>query len=94
VVQDIGKMGIKITDLSPEIQSAITKAGPGETTPPFRSPAGVEMMLRCDKRAPTVTAFTIPTRQQVEEQLFDDQITMLSRRYLRDLRRGANVETK
>jgi peptidyl-prolyl cis-trans isomerase SurA len=94
VVQDIAKMGIKITDLSPEIQSAITKAGPGETTPPFRSPAGVEMMLRCDKRAPTVTAFTIPTRQQVEEQLFDDQITMLSRRYLRDLRRGANVETK
>ncbi len=52
------------------------------------------MMLRCDKRAPVVTAFTIPTRAEVEEQLFDGQITMLSRRYLRDLRRNANVETK
>ena len=87
VVQDLAKMGLKITDLSPDIQEAIGKAGPGEATPPFMSPAGVEMMVRCDKRAPTVTAYTIPSRQQVEEQLFDQQITMLSRRYLRDLRR-------
>ena len=94
VVQDLAKMGLKIGDLSPEIQEAIGKAGPGEATPPFMSPAGVEMMVRCDKRAPTVTAYTIPTRQQIEEQLFDQQITMLSRRYLRDLRRNANVETR
>ncbi len=94
VYQDLSKMGIKISDLSPVIQDAINKAGPGEATLPFTSPAGVEMMVRCDKRAPTITAFTIPTRQQVEESLFDEQITMLSRRYLRDLRRSANVETK
>jgi len=94
VVQDLAKMGIKIADLSPEIQEAIGKAGPGEATPPFLSPAGVEMMVRCDKRAPTITAYTIPSRQQIEEQLFDQQITMLSRRYLRDLRRNANVETR
>ena len=94
VVQDIAKLGIKITDLSPEIQDAIDKAGPGEATPPFFSPAGIEMMVRCDKRAPIITAYTIPSRQQVEEQLFDAQITNLSRRYLRDLRRNANVETR
>ncbi|MGZ5938562.1 MAG: peptidylprolyl isomerase, partial [Rhizomicrobium sp.] len=94
VVQDLSKLGIKITDLSPEIQGVIDKAGPGEATPPFMSPAGIEMMVRCDKRAPTVTAYTIPSRQQIEEQLFDQQITMLSRRYIRDLRRNANVETR
>jgi peptidyl-prolyl cis-trans isomerase SurA len=94
VIQDIAKLGIKITDLSPEIQDAINKAGPGEATPPFFSPAGIEMMVRCDKRAPIVTAYTIPSRQQIEEQLFDAQITNLSRRYLRDLRRNANVETR
>jgi peptidyl-prolyl cis-trans isomerase SurA len=94
VVQDLAKLGIKITDLSPEIQEAINKAGPGEATPPFFSPAGIEMMVRCDKRAPIITAYTIPSRQQVEEQLFDAQITNLSRRYLRDLRRNANVETR
>ncbi len=94
VYQDLQKMGLKITDLSPEIQAAIAKAGPGEATPPFSSPAGIEMMVRCDKRAPEQHKFTLPNRQQVEESLFDDQITMLSRRYIRDLRRSANVETK
>jgi peptidyl-prolyl cis-trans isomerase SurA len=94
VVQDIQKMGLHISDLAPEIQDAINKAGPGESTPPFRSPAGVEMMLRCDKKAPELHKWPTPTRQQVEEGLFDAQITMLSRRYLRDLRRSANVEVK
>ncbi|MEI9997167.1 MAG: peptidylprolyl isomerase [Rhizomicrobium sp.] len=94
VYQDLAKMGLKISDLSPDIQAAINKAGPGEATPPFTSPAGVEMMVRCDKRAPTRTVWPAPNRQQVEESLFDQQITMLSRRYLRDLRRNANVEVK
>ena len=94
VVQDIQKLGLKITDLAPEIQDAINKAGPGEATIPFRSQAGIEMMQRCDKRPVVITKWTTPTRQQVEESLFDDQITMLSRRYLRDLRRSAHVETK
>jgi peptidyl-prolyl cis-trans isomerase SurA len=94
VYQDIQKMGLKITDLSQEIQDAINKAGPGEATPPFRSPAGVEMMVRCDKKAPVKTKWALPNRQEVEENLFDQQITVLARRYLRDLRRQANVETK
>ena len=94
VYQDLDKIGLKISDLAPDIQDAINKAGPGEATPPFKSIAGIEMMVRCDKRAPTLTKWTPPTRQQVEESLFDQQITALSRRYLRDLRRSANVEVK
>ncbi|HWD27275.1 MAG TPA: peptidylprolyl isomerase [Rhizomicrobium sp.] len=94
VYQDLDKMGLKIADLDPKIQDAINKAGPGEATPPFQSQAGVEMMVRCDKRAPEIHKWQLKSRQQVEEDLFDAQITMLSRRYLRDLRRNANVETK
>ena len=94
VVQDIQKMGLRITDLAPEIQDAINKAGPGEATLPFKTPAGVELMQRCDKKAPVLVKWNTPTRQQVEETLFDAQITMLSRRYLRDLRRSAHVEVK
>jgi peptidyl-prolyl cis-trans isomerase SurA len=36
----------------------------------------------------------MPTRQQVEQQLFEDQVTMLARQYMRDLRRNADVETR
>jgi peptidyl-prolyl cis-trans isomerase SurA len=94
VVQDIQKMGLHISDLAPEIQAAIEKAGPGEATTPLKTPAGIELMVRCDKRAVVPQKYVLPTRQQVEETLFDQQITMLSRRYLRDLRRTANVEIK
>jgi peptidyl-prolyl cis-trans isomerase SurA len=94
VYQDLDKLGLKITDLDPQIQDAIAKAGPGEATPPIQSSAGIEMMVRCDKRAPEMHKWQQKSRQQVEEDLFDNQITMLSRRYLRDLRRNANVETK
>lgn len=94
IYQDLAKMGLAISDLAPDIQAAIQKAGPGETTPPFKSQAGIELMVRCDKRAPTLVKWAPPTRKQVEESLFDEQITALSRRYLRDLRRSANVEIK
>lgn len=94
VYSDLKAMGLKISDLSPTIQDAINKAGPGEATVPIVAPTGILMMVRCDKRAPEVHKVNLPTRQQVEENLFDDQITMLSRRYIRDLRRNANVETK
>ena len=41
-----------------------------------------------------MTAFVMPTRQQVEEQLFDQQISAYARRYLRDLKRDANIQVR
>ena len=92
VYMSLGSM--KLTDLSADMQSAIAKTGPGETTTPFPSPAGVELIVRCDKAAPKVNVFVIPTRDQVEQQLYEEQMTVLARRYMRDLRREADVETR
>ena len=36
----------------------------------------------------------MPTRQQVEDQLFQQQISALARRYMRDLKRDADVEVR
>jgi peptidyl-prolyl cis-trans isomerase SurA len=36
----------------------------------------------------------IPTRDQLEEQLYEQQMTILARSYMRDLRRDADVETR
>lgn len=86
---------MKLTELSAEMQSALAKTGAGEATPPFLSAAGIEIVVRCDKpppRAPSVR--TIPTKDEVEQQLYEDQISTLARQYLRDLRRDADIETK
>jgi peptidyl-prolyl cis-trans isomerase SurA len=92
VYMNLGTM--KLADLSQQMQSELAKTQPGGVTDPFLSPAGVELIVRCDKAAPKITAFQMPTRQQVEQQLFEDQVTMLARQYMRDLRRNADVETR
>jgi peptidyl-prolyl cis-trans isomerase SurA len=90
---NLGEM--KLTDLSEQIQAELAKTQSGEPTQPFRSAAGVEIIARCDKRAaPQATAFVLPSRDEVEKQLFQEQISMLARRYIRDLKREANVETR
>ena len=62
--------------------------------PPFRSDAGVELLVRCDKRVQVLTAYTLPTREEIENLLFDEQIPALANRYKRDLKRDANIEVR
>ncbi|HEX3431228.1 MAG TPA: peptidylprolyl isomerase [Rhizomicrobium sp.] len=92
VYMSLGSM--KLADLSTDMQAAIAKTGPGESTVPFQSSAGIELILRCDKAVPKESVFVIPTRDQVEQQLYEQQMTVLARRYMRDLRREADVETR
>ncbi len=93
VFQNLGEM--KLSDLSEQIQAELAKTQPGEPTEPFMSPAGVEVFARCDAAAPKALGkWPVPTRDEVEKRLFQQQISMLARRYIRDLRREANVETR
>jgi peptidyl-prolyl cis-trans isomerase SurA len=93
VFNNLGEM--KLSDLSEQMQAQLAKTQPGEPTEPFLDAAGVEIIARCDKPLPkAATAFAIPTRDEVERRLFQQQISMLARRYIRDLRREANVETR
>jgi peptidyl-prolyl cis-trans isomerase SurA len=89
---DLGNM--KPSDLSPDIQKALAQTHPGDATVPILSEAGVEIIARCDKRVEVQTAYVMPTRQQVEEELFDQQISALANRYMRDLKRDADVEVR
>ena len=93
VFMNLGEM--KLTDLSQQMQAELAKTQSGEPTQPFTSAAGIEIIARCDKPAPKqATAFQPPTRKQVEDRLFQQEISALARRYIRDLRREANVETR
>jgi peptidyl-prolyl cis-trans isomerase SurA len=93
VFNNLGEM--KLSDLSEQMQAQLAKTQPGQPTDPFLDAAGIEIIARCDKPLPkAATAFAIPTRDEVERRLFQQQISMLARRYIRDLRREANVETR
>lgn len=92
VYMDLGEA--KLSDLSPQIQEALKNSKPGEAAMPFQDEAGIELIGRCDKRIEIKTAYVMPTRQQVEDQLFQNQIAALARRYLRDLKRDANIQVR
>ena len=92
VYMNLGSM--RVGDLSPEIQKTLMSTHSGEMAQPLMSAAGVEMIARCDKKIVVQTAYVLPTRQEVEGMLFDQQISAMARRYMRDLRRGVDVEVR
>lgn len=92
VYQDLGEM--KLRDLSEQMQAELAKTVPGQATAPFLDSAGLEVIMRCDKAKPKLEAYHVPSRKEVEEQLFDQQVTAFARRYMRDLRRQADVEIR
>ena len=83
-----------LKELSPELRNAVLKAGPGEVAEPFFSAAGLEIIMRCDEAPPKLVAFELPSRMELQQQLFVQQMGVYAKSYLRDLRRDAVVETR
>ncbi len=92
VYMNLGTM--HLTDLSQPMQQALAGTKSGGVTEPFHSEAGIELIVRCDAAAPEVTTFKVPSRDEIEQQLFDEQMTVMARRYMRDLRRDADIEVR
>jgi peptidyl-prolyl cis-trans isomerase SurA len=82
------------SDMSTAMRTEVLNAGAGEPTQPFQDAAGIELIVRCDKAVPKILPFVMPTRDEVEQQLFEEQVGVMARRYLRDLRRDADIETR
>lgn len=86
---------VKLADVSAEMQKALENTKYGDVAAPFRSPAGVEIIARCDPRPPPPrTPFKLPTSEDVESDIFQEQMSAMARRFMRDLRRDANVQQR
>ncbi|HTQ14127.1 MAG TPA: peptidylprolyl isomerase [Rhizomicrobium sp.] len=92
---DVFNLGsMRLADLNAAMQTEIRNAQPGGVTQPFQSAAGIELIVRCDQARPQDSHYTPPTREEVENQLFEDKMSVFSRQYMRDLRRNADIEDK
>jgi peptidyl-prolyl cis-trans isomerase SurA len=89
---DLGK--IKPAELAPEFGEAISKTPPGGVSAPTPSGVGIELFVRCDAAPRRVVAAKIPTREEMRQQMLDQQLGVLARSYLRNLRRDGVVETR
>ena len=74
--------------LTSEVRSAITGVPVGGSTSPITTPSGEALLFVCDRQQAGVQ---LPDRQQIEDRLYSQQISMLSQRELRDLKREATI---
>ena len=97
VVEDIDAMEdvstapmgeIKASELSEEIVAKLEVTDVGQLSDPFERPDGATSIMVCDKE---LTGSGIPTRQEIEDGLTDEQLAQASKRLLRDIRRKASL---
>jgi peptidyl-prolyl cis-trans isomerase SurA len=98
----IGQMNTK--DMAPQFVKVLQQTPNGRSTPPLRGPTGVQMYVICSggmvpaanvaSAGPTVTVQDKVTKEDVENRLYNQELSMLARRYLRDLRRDATIEMR
>ncbi|MEO1039481.1 MAG: peptidylprolyl isomerase [Pseudomonadota bacterium] len=72
-----------------DIRNALTGVEAGQASAVLETAAGLQVFVVCDR---AVTGPGVPTSDQVENQLIGQQLNLLARRWLRDLRRDATVE--
>lgn len=84
---------LKMGQLSGVIAPLVASLQPGEATQPFRTDTNYSILVVCD-REDSNQAGELPTRVDIENRLFDQQLSMQARRYLRDLRRDSTIEIR
>jgi len=86
---DLGESDV--ANLAPQFQQVARSAEIGTISSPVRTPLGVHLLAVCGRRVGGPDA---PTFQQVESRLQSQNLSMLARRYMRDLRSDALIEMK
>ena len=83
---DMGE--IKGSDLSEDVLNVLERTDVGGLSEPIERPDGAVSIMICSREA---SGSDIPTRDQVEDRLANQQLAQASKRHLRDLRRKATV---
>lgn len=88
VAGDLGEADVN--DLSGDFRKAAETQAPDVLGPPIRTKVGVHALMVCGRRTGDAQ---LPSSRDLENRLLGEQLTMVSRRYLRDLRNSATIET-
>jgi peptidyl-prolyl cis-trans isomerase SurA len=89
VAGDLGQT--EITDLSPDFRQVVDTLKVGQIGGPVRTRAGVHLIAVCGRHASGAKA---ASRDDIENRLYGEQLSMIARRFLRDLRNSATIESR
>ena len=80
-----------VKDLPDALQQLVINLGAGQAATPVPSNRGVHIFVVCSRKDQKVEIVK-PTREQVEQRLYSQQLNMYAKRYIRDLRADAIIE--
>lgn len=86
---DLGESDV--ANLAPQFQQVARSAEVGTVSNPVRTPLGLHLVAVCGRR---VGGADVPSYREVEARLQNQNLAMLARRYIRDLRADALIELK
>ncbi len=86
---DLGEADV--ADLAPQFQQVARSAEVNTVSSPVRTPLGLHLLAVCGRR---VGGSDVPSYREVESRLQNQNLAMLARRYIRDLRADALIEMK
>lgn len=78
-------------ELAPAFRAAAETLADGQISAPIRTSVGLHLVAVCGRKA---SGGSTPTTTEIENRLFGQQLSMLSRRFLRDLRSSATIESR
>ena len=82
---------LRLSQIAPAIRNIVAQLEVGQASQPIVQKNGVGVIMVCQKEAQTTT---LPTRDEIAEQLARQRAENLARRYMRDLRRTAFVDVR
>ncbi|MHB8530966.1 MAG: peptidylprolyl isomerase [Caulobacteraceae bacterium] len=89
VAGDLGEAAAK--DLAPPFRQAAEALPVGGVSEPIRTDAGLHLIAVCGKH---LSGAETLTHDQIESRLYGQQLSMIAKRYLRDLRNSATIDVR
>ncbi len=89
VAGDLGEAETK--DLAPAFREAAEGLQVGQVSAPIRTDAGLHLIAMCGRHSGGGEALT---HEQIESRLYGQELAMIAKRQIRDLRNSATIETR
>lgn len=87
-----GDIGVRrLTEIREHFMQALRGIPEGGVTAPIPSEVGFHVLMVCERHGDEVS---LPSRQNIEDRLFDQQLSSVARRHLRDLHRDALIDIR
>lgn len=93
-VRSIGnpKLGkVRLGNLSATVRKAVATLPVGKASPPVRTGGGIAVFMVCDRKEAETG---LPTRDEMRNRMIQERVSVMARRYLRDLRAAAIVDLR